>query len=176
MMSSTRSCSVPQYTVMVTSATSTDKSAVNVSYCTSSSCCYVQSISGVKVSSYNVSVECRNRLNQIGQLYVVMQSELHIWPVSLWLPSLKGVILWVGQSEVSGNIAAIMCTYLDGSSHYCMVCCNTDPFVTPDSSVYNISTTRGTEVIVSLQGLKMVRCTTVRQQLSTLTQITVLVR
>eukprot|EP00731_Ephydatia_muelleri_P011120 Em0006g14a len=44
-----QSCSVPQYTVMVTSATSTDMSAVNVSYCTSSSCSYVQSISGANV-------------------------------------------------------------------------------------------------------------------------------
>ena len=72
-------CSVPQYTVMVTSATSTDMSAVNVSYCTSNSCSYVQSISGANVSSYNVSVACRNRLNQTGLPYVVMQSELHIY-------------------------------------------------------------------------------------------------
>ena len=34
-----------------------------------------------------------------------------------------------------------------------MVCCSTDPSVPPDSSVYNISTTKGTEVNVSLQGL-----------------------
>ena len=73
-----------------------------------------------------------------------------------WLPSLKGVptpVLQVGQSNVSGNTATIPCTFLDGSSHYCMVCCSTDPSVPPDSSVYNISTTRGTEVTVSLQGL-----------------------
>ena len=76
--------------------------------------------------------------------------------MSPWLPSLKGVptpVLQVAQSNVSGNTATIPCTFLDGSSHYCMVCCSTDPSVPPDSSVYNISTTRGTEVSVSLQGL-----------------------
>ena len=76
--------------------------------------------------------------------------------MSPWVPSLKGVptpVLQVGQSNVSGNTATISCTFLDGSSHYCMVCCSTDPSVPPDSSVYNISTTRGTEVTVSLQGL-----------------------
>jgi len=76
--------------------------------------------------------------------------------VSPWLPSLKGVptpVLQVGQSSVSGNMATIPCTFLNGSSHYCVVCCSTDPSVPPDSSVYNISTTRGTEVTVSLQGL-----------------------
>ena len=76
--------------------------------------------------------------------------------MSSWLPSLKGVptpVLQVGQSNVSGNTATIPCTFLDGSSHYCVVCCSTDPSVPPDSSVYNISTTRGTEVTVSLQGL-----------------------
>ena len=70
--------------------------------------------------------------------------------------SRKGVptsVLQVGQPNVSGNTATIPCTFLDGSSHYCMVCCSTDPSVPPDSSVYNISTTRGTEVTVSLQGL-----------------------
>ena len=70
--------------------------------------------------------------------------------------SLKGVptpVLQVGQSNVSGNTATIPCTFLDGSSHYCMVCCSTDPSVPPDSSVYNISTTRSTEVTVSLQSL-----------------------
>ena len=36
---------------------------------------------------------------------------------------------------------------------YCMVCCSTDPSVPPDSSVYSISTNRGTEVNVYLDGL-----------------------
>ena len=49
--------------------------------------------------------------------------------------------------------AVIDCTFLNNQSFYCVVCCSTDPSVPPDSSVYNISTTRGTEVTVSLQGL-----------------------
>ena len=53
----------------------------------------------------------------------------------------------------SNSSSVIACTFLDGSSHYCVVCCSTNPSVPPDSSVYNISTTRGTEVTVSLQGL-----------------------
>eukprot|EP00731_Ephydatia_muelleri_P011228 Em0006g122a len=125
-----------QYTVMVTSATSTD----TYNNCTSSSCLYIVGMSGADVSSYNVSVTCRNTRNQIGQPYVAMQS----------VPT---PVLQVGQSNVSGNTATISCTFLDGSSHYCMVCCSTDPSVPPDSSVYNIFTTRGTEVTVSLQGL-----------------------
>ena len=45
------------------------------------------------------------------------------------------------------------CLFLDNQSFYCLVCCSTDPSVPPDSSVYNISTTRGTEVTVDLDGL-----------------------
>ena len=48
---------------------------------------------------------------------------------------------------------SIGCSFLNNQSFYCVVCCSTDPSVPPDSSVYNISTTRGTEVNVSLQGL-----------------------
>ena len=76
--------------------------------------------------------------------------------MSPWLPSLKGAptpVLQVGQPIAGRITATIPCTFLDGSSHYCMVCCSTDPSVPPDSSVYSISTTRGTEVTVSLQGL-----------------------
>ena len=50
-------------------------------------------------------------------------------------------------------IASIGCSFSNNQSFYCVVCCSTDPSVPPDSSVYNISTTRGTEVTVSLQGL-----------------------
>eukprot|EP00731_Ephydatia_muelleri_P033825 Em0039g11a len=58
--------------------------------------------------------------------------------------------------------AIIGCSFLNNQSFYCVVCCSTDPSVPPDSSVYNISTTRGTEVTVSLQGLtsgQMYYCT-----------------
>ena len=50
-------------------------------------------------------------------------------------------------------IASIGCSFSNNQSFYCVVCCSTDPSVPPHSSVYNISTTRGTEVTVSLQGL-----------------------
>ena len=72
-----------------------------------------------------------------------------------WLHSLKGVptpVLQVGQSNVSGNTATIPCTFLDGSSHYCMVCCSPSVPVGLAGSGY-LSSTRGTEVTVSLQGL-----------------------
>ena len=49
--------------------------------------------------------------------------------------------------------ATISCLFLKNQSFYCVVCCSTDPSVPPDSSVYNISTTRGTEVTVDLDGL-----------------------
>ena len=46
----------------------------------------------------------------------------------------------------------IDCSFLRNQSFYCVVCCSTDPSFPSDSSLYNISTTRGTEVTVSLQG------------------------
>ena len=49
--------------------------------------------------------------------------------------------------------ATISCLFLNNQSFYCVVCCSTDPSVPPDSSVYNISTSRGTEVTVDLDGL-----------------------
>ena len=55
------------------------------------------------------------------------------------------------SSSRYGNF--IRCSFLNNQSFYCVVCCSTDPSVPPDSSVYNISTTSGTEVTVSLQGL-----------------------
>ena len=51
------------------------------------------------------------------------------------------------------NSNSISCSFLYKQSLYCVVCCCTDPIVPPDSSVYNISTTRGTEVSVSIEGL-----------------------
>ena len=78
-------------------------------------------------------------------------------PVSPWLPSLtKGgvpsALLHVGPPSVRGNVGTMTCTFQDGSSHYCVVCCSTHPSVPPDSSVY-VSSTRGTEVTVYLDGL-----------------------
>ena len=51
------------------------------------------------------------------------------------------------------SMATIGCSFLHNQSFYCVVCCSTDPSVPPDSSVYNISTSRGTEVTVDLDGL-----------------------
>ena len=51
------------------------------------------------------------------------------------------------------SVAMTDCSFFYCQSFYCVVCCSTDHSVPPDSSVYNISTTRGTEVTVSLQGL-----------------------
>ncbi|KAL5500695.1 hypothetical protein EMCRGX_G012290 [Ephydatia muelleri] len=134
-----QSCSVPQYTVMVTSATSTDTYMVADTYYTSSSCLYILGMSGANVSSYNVSVACRNTQNQTGQPYVAMQS----------VPT---PVLQVGQSNVSGNTATIPCTFLDGSSHYCVVCCSPSVPVGLAGSGY-LSSTSGPSVTVSLQGL-----------------------
>ena len=50
-------------------------------------------------------------------------------------------------------MATIGCSFSNNQSFYCMVCCSTDPSVPPDSSVYNIFTTNGPSVSVSLQGL-----------------------
>ena len=67
----------------------------------------------------------------------------------------KGVptpVLQVGQSNVSGNTATIPCTFLDGSSHYCMVCCSPSVPVGLAGPGY-LSSTSGPSVTVSLQGL-----------------------
>ena len=53
---------------------------------------------------------------------------------------------------MSGNSATMNCTFLDGSSHYCVVCCSSDPSV-PAGSVGYLSSTSGPSVSVSLQSL-----------------------
>ena len=76
MPSSTQRCSDPHYTVMVSSGASSYTLAVPDSSCTTSSCSYTLGMSGGSITPYNVSVACRNTLNQTGQPYVTMQSEL----------------------------------------------------------------------------------------------------
>ena len=49
--------------------------------------------------------------------------------------------------------ASFLCSFRDNQSLYCLVCCSTDPTAPPNSSVYNISSTRGTVVTVDLDGL-----------------------
>ena len=58
-----------------------------------------------------------------------------------------------GMVKYGISNATISCLFLKNQSFYCVVCCSTDPSVPPDSSVYNISTSRGTEVTVDLDGL-----------------------
>ena len=75
--------------------------------------------------------------------------------MSPWLPSHLGVpppVLQVGHLSVSGNNAIINCTFLDGSSHYCLLCCGTDPSVPAGSAVY-LSSTKGPSVSVSVESL-----------------------
>ena len=55
------------------------------------------------------------------------------------------------MAQIQTNHASIDCSF--NQSFYCMVCCSTDPTAPPNSSVYNISSTRGTEVTVDLDGL-----------------------
>eukprot|EP00731_Ephydatia_muelleri_P011447 Em0006g341a len=54
----------------------------------------------------------------------------------------------INDSSYDTRMMVVRCSF--NQSFYCV---STDPSVPPDSSLYNISTTRGTEVTVSLQGL-----------------------
>ena len=58
----------------------------------------------------------------------------------------------IGSLQLLEN-NSLNCLLLKNQAFFCLVCCSTDPSVPPDSSVYNISTTRGTEVTVDLDGL-----------------------
>ena len=60
-------------------------------------------------------------------------------------------VLYITSTHIQTNNATIGCSF--NQSFYCVVCCSTDPSVPPDSSVYNVSSTRGTEVTVYLGGL-----------------------
>eukprot|EP00731_Ephydatia_muelleri_P033826 Em0039g12a len=108
--------------------------------CTTSPCVYVQQVSAL-ASSYNISVASINGDGSIG-------------------PANSTIINGTVENFIDASVsyhgpsnAVIDCKFLNNQSFYCVVCCSTDPSVPPDSSVYNISTTRGTEVTVSLQGL-----------------------
>ena len=70
----------------------------------------------------------------------------------LLLGAVNQVIQNATFSNYYDSMVMIDCLFFNDKSFYCMVCCSIDPSVPPDSSVYNISTTRGTEVTVSLQG------------------------
>ena len=84
-------------------------------------------------------------------LHVCLNSTLSFYP--LYLGTTNNTIISNVMIMAYVSIATIGCSFSTNQCFYCMVCCSTDPSVPPDSSVYNISTTRGTEVTVSLQGL-----------------------
>eukprot|EP00731_Ephydatia_muelleri_P002232 Em0001g2232a len=100
-------------------------------------------------------------------MYTLRQLEIYWIPlqgsnVTTYTVRVVGADSSVGQgptNSVIQNISflsysnSIGCSFLNNQSFYCVVCCSTDPSVPPDSSVYNISSTKGTEVTVSLQGL-----------------------
>ena len=56
-------------------------------------------------------------------------------------------------ATIQSTSKTIDCSFMNNQSFYCVVCCSTDPSVPPDSSVYNVSSTRGTVVTVYLDGL-----------------------
>ena len=60
-------------------------------------------------------------------------------------------VLNITSTQMKTNNAIIGCSF--NQSFYCVVCCSTDPSVPPDSSVYNVSSIRGTEVTVYLGDL-----------------------
>ena len=66
---------------------------------------------------------------------------------------LNAVVRNASVLNYSNSTTTIGCSFLNNQSFYCMVCCSTDPSVPPDTSVHNISSTRGTEVTVDLGGL-----------------------
>ncbi|KAL5516993.1 hypothetical protein EMCRGX_G002457 [Ephydatia muelleri] len=82
-------------------------------------------------------------LNELLRLYLHEISRKNLGPTN-------SVIRNISSLSYSNSIG---CSFLNNQSFYCVVCCSTDHTVPFDSSVYNISTTRGTEVTVSLQGL-----------------------
>ena len=65
----------------------------------------------------------------------------------------NGLIRNVTFLGYNNSITSLGCSFLNNQSYYCLMCCSTDSSVPPASSVYNISTTSGTDVTVSLGGL-----------------------
>ena len=51
------------------------------------------------------------------------------------------------------NHVTVQCTFYDGLSHYCLLCCSTDPSVQV-SAYSNVSSSSGSIANVSLYGLK----------------------
>eukprot|EP00731_Ephydatia_muelleri_P011273 Em0006g167a len=109
--------------------------------CTTPQCFYVVPVS-VASTSYVISVASVNKDGDVGP-----KSTTTIYGTT------NNIFISHVMTMAHVSMATIGCSFLTNKCFYCMVCCSTDPSVPPDSSVYNISTTRGTEVTVSLQGL-----------------------
>ena len=61
-----------------------------------------------------------------------------------------------GTAEVSSqdsNHVTVKCTFYDGFSHYCLLCCSTDPSVQV-SAYSNVSSSSGPITNIDLYGLK----------------------
>eukprot|EP00731_Ephydatia_muelleri_P003815 Em0001g3815a len=123
------------YTVRVVGADGSVGQGCTV--CTTSPCLYVHQVTDV-TKNYSIFVTSVNQDGTLGS-----QNSTTIGPIN---SVFKNISILSYSSSVD-------CSFLNNQSFYCMVCCSTDPSVPPDSSVYNISTTRGTEVTVFLQGL-----------------------
>ncbi|KAL5516976.1 hypothetical protein EMCRGX_G002436 [Ephydatia muelleri] len=123
---------VTTYTVRVVGADSSVGQGYTV--CTTSPCFYIHQVTHM-ANNYSIYV---TSINQDGP-----QNSITLSPTN-------SVIQNISFLSYSNSIG---CSFLNNQSFYCVVCCSTDPSVPPDSSVYNISSTKGTEVTVSLQGL-----------------------
>ena len=73
--------------------------------------------------------------------------------INVQMISQNPVVNHIAAVHSKVSTASIQCSFQNNQSLYCVVCCSTDLSVPPDSSVYNISATRGTEVTVDLNGL-----------------------
>eukprot|EP00731_Ephydatia_muelleri_P011122 Em0006g16a len=93
------------------------------------------------LSIHGLGIQCQNPITGAA-----------IGNASLSVVRVPTPVLQVGQSNVSGNTATIPCTFLDGSSHYCMVCCSPSLPVGLAGPGY-LSSINGPSVSVSLQGL-----------------------
>eukprot|EP00731_Ephydatia_muelleri_P011622 Em0006g516a len=132
--------SVSVYTVRVvgTGGTSVGQGSTK---CTTSPCLYTQQVS-VFASSYTIIVASINGAGDEDPYSTITINS-----------SINYVIQKTSFLSYFDSVAMMDCSFFYCQSFYCEVCCSTDTSVPPDSSVYNISTTRGTEVTVSLQGL-----------------------
>ncbi|KAL5517975.1 hypothetical protein EMCRGX_G003632 [Ephydatia muelleri] len=126
---------VTTYTVRVVGADGSVGQGCTV--CTTSPCLYVYQVTHVAVY-YNISVTSINPDGTLGSQN------------STTFSSTNSIFQNISSLSYSKSID---CSFFNNQSFYCGVCCSLNQSVPPDSSVYNVSNTKGTEVTVSLQGL-----------------------